>query len=198
MVNLPFVVQPKRPTTKAKVGTEESGIIEVERRGYLTSGEKAFVQEVQQYEDSTADLVALSRKISRFYSISLDHAYRLALEVISGTTSDERAVEIEEKFAPELSATLKSLSSAKLREELVMAACLLRYRVNSSMEISDVMELHPDLIAGLAELYREEELKIIDDFTDKEEEAKQPTIEEIEKKPVKATGRSPSKTTTGA
>lgn len=198
MINLPFVVQPKRPTTKVSIGTEESGIIEVERRGYLTSGEKAFVQEVQQYEDSTAELVSLSRKLSRHYSISLDHAYKLALEVISGTTDDERAVEIEEKFSAELAAVLKSLSSAKLREELVMAACLLRYRVDQNSQISDVMTLHPDLITGLAELYREEESKIIADFKPDDEETKQPTIEEVEKKPTKASGRSPSKTTTGA
>ena len=47
MAPLPFVVEPRRKPIVERVGNEESGVIEIERRGYLTTGEKTFVQQVQ-------------------------------------------------------------------------------------------------------------------------------------------------------
>ena len=35
-IPLPFVIQPKRKPEKIKIGTEESGIIEILRYGYLS------------------------------------------------------------------------------------------------------------------------------------------------------------------
>ena len=50
MGKLPFVVQPRLKAIKERIGSEDAGYIEIERRGYLTSGEKSFVQQIQQQE----------------------------------------------------------------------------------------------------------------------------------------------------
>jgi hypothetical protein len=201
MATLPFVVQPRRQPILELIGSEESGQIEVERRGYLTAGEKAFVQQVQQFDNGTTEIVTVSRRVARKYGLGMDKAYNLVLAIISNaaTEEDELVGQIEEEFAEELTNVVKGLSAGQVREELVMAACLLKYRVNPDFEITEISTIHPDLIGGLAALYRDEEARSIEAFKTKEneEEAKQPvSVEEAEKKPVKTTA-SRSKTSTG-
>jgi hypothetical protein len=202
MASLPFVVQPRRKPIAEKIGTEESGIIEVERRGYLTTGEKAFVQQVQQFDNGTSEIITVSRQVARKYSLGMDKAYNLVLAIISGTNcnkEDEGFIAvIEEDFAENLTAVVRSLSAGQTREELIMAACLLRYRVDPEFEISEINKVHPDIINGLAALYRDEEKRSLEAFKNDEEREgeRQESVEEIEKKPVKAT-KSRSTNTTG-
>ncbi len=201
MATLPFVVQPRRQPILELIGSEESGQIEVERRGYLTAGEKAFVQQVQQFDNGTTEIVTVSRRVARKYGLGMDKAYNLVLAIISNaaTEEDELVSQVEEEFAEELTNVVKGLSAGQVREELVMSACLLKYRVNPDFEITEISTIHPDLIGGLATLYRDEEARSIEAFKTKEneEEAKQSaSVEEAEKKPVKTTA-SRSKTSTG-
>jgi hypothetical protein len=188
MVSLPFVVQPKRKPITERIGSEDSGVIEVIRKGYLTSGEKAFVQQVQQYDNGTSDIVTLSRRIARKYGLTMDRGYGMVLAIISGdSVSDEedsnRIQEIELEFADELNGVIKGLSATQVREELVMAACLLKYRVDPEFDIESISGIHPDLISGLAKLYREEERRSIEAFKEMiDEDGGVPTIEETEKK----------------
>ena len=44
MGKLPFVVAPKLKSKIETLGTEVSGKIEIERKGYLTVGEKGFME----------------------------------------------------------------------------------------------------------------------------------------------------------
>jgi hypothetical protein len=200
MATLPFVVQPRRQPILERIGSEESGQIEIERRGYLTAGEKAFVQQVQQFDNGTTEIVTVSRRVARKYGLGMDKAYSLVLAIISNSATEEQELvgQIEEEFAEDLTNVVKSLSAGQVREELVMAACLLKYRVNSDFEISEISGIHPDLISGLALLYRDEDRRSVDAFKKDEEESpsKPVSVEEAEKKPVKTTG-SRSKTTTG-
>jgi hypothetical protein len=199
MATLPFVVQPRRQPILERIGSEESGLVEVERRGYLTAGEKAFVQQVQQFDNGTSEIITLSRRIARKYGLGMDKSYNLVLAIISSsaTGEDDLVGEIEEEFAEDLTSVVKGLSAGQTREELVMAACLIRYRVNPDFEISDIATVHPDLISGLATLYREEESRSLEAFSKEEKgETKPESIEEAEKKPVKTTA-SRSKTSTG-
>jgi hypothetical protein len=200
MATLPFVVQPRRQPILERIGTEESGQIEVERRGYLTAGEKAFVQQVQQFDNGTTEIVTVSRRVARKHGLGMDKAYNLVLAIISNATTEDQdlAGQIEEEFAEELTNVVKGLSAGQVREELVMAACLLKYRVNPDFEISEIATIHPDLISGLAELYRDEDKRSVEAFKKDEEEApsKPVSVEEAEKKPVKTTA-SRSKTSTG-
>jgi hypothetical protein len=200
MAKLPFVVEPRRKPIVERIGNEESGIIEIERLGYLTTGEKAFVQQVQQFDNGTTEIVTLSRRVARKYGMGMDKAYGLVIGIMSGQESNQTndrdlADKVEEEFAVELTEVIKSLSNGQVREDMVMAACMVRYRLDPNYEISDISKLHPDLIAGLANLYREEEAKVLDAFKQEDDESSEITIEEAEKKLV--TGpKSRSKTST--
>lgn len=202
MAKLPFVVEPRRKPIVERIGTEESGIIEIERRGYLTTGEKAFFQQVQQYDGGTSEIVTVSRRIARKYSLGMDKAYNLAVIIISGVRDsadeDQELIEkIENEFAEDLTAVVKGLAAGQVREDLVMAACLLKYRIDSDFDIGQISAIHPDIISDLAKLYREEDQRSIEAFKEEGETTEQPTsVEEAEKKPVKTT-KSPSKNTTG-
>jgi hypothetical protein len=203
MATLPFVVQPRRKPILERIGSEESGIIEVERRGYLTTGEKSFVQQVQGIDSGASEMITLSRVVARRYSLGMDKAYTLVLSIVSGAQvepSQEKIVnEIELEFAEDLTAVVKGLGLGQAREDLVMAACLLKYRVDPDFAIADISDVHPDIISGLAALYRQEELKQVEAFADDDKDdkpEKKPSVEEAEKKPVKTTG-SRSKSTTG-
>lgn len=189
MAKLPFVVQPRRQPIIELIGSEDSGKIEIERRGYLTSGEKSFVQQVQQYDGGTGEIVTLSRRAARKYGLSMDKSYGLILQIISGETAsnaaDEKLAEsIETDFADDLTAVVRGLSATQVREDLVMAACMLKYRVDPDFDIGDIADIHPDLINGLAALYRDEDRRSLEAFQDlvKDESSKE-SLEEIEKKP---------------
>jgi hypothetical protein len=203
MAKLPFVVEPRRKPILEKIGSESSGIIEVERRGYLTTGEKAFVQQVQQFDNGTTEIVTVSRRVARKYSLGMDRAYNIVVGIISGSTSPNEDIElvssIEEEFAEEMTAVVKGLAAGQVREELVLAACILKYRVDNDFSIEEINNVHPDIIEGLAALYRDEDKRSLEAFKEEsinKEEATVNSIEEAEKKPEKAT-RSRSKTTTG-
>jgi hypothetical protein len=203
---LPFVVQPKRKPILEQIGSDESGKIEVERRGYLTTGERSFVQQVQQADNGTTEIVTLSRRVSRAHGVGMDKAYNLVLQAVSGVTAEspkdqELVAQIEQEFTEDLTSVVKGLAAASVREELVFAACLIKYRIDSDFDISSVSEIHPDIISGLAALYRDEERRSVEAFNvlggdDGEAAKQQPSIEEVEKKPVKATS-SRSRSTTG-
>lgn len=206
MAKLPFVVEPRRKPILERIGTEDSGIIEVERRGYLTTGEKSFVQQVQQLDGGASEIVTITRKVARKYALGMDAAYNLVLSIIGGFSTTEKensklAEEIEVDFAEELTNAVKSMAASQAREEMVMAACILKYRIDPDYDISDIAALHPDLISGLAGLYRDEDRRSIEAFTSPSgggelSESKGESFEESEKKPVKATG-SRSKNSTG-
>lgn len=185
MAKLPFVVQPKLKPVIERIGTEESGIIEVERRGYLTGAEKTFVQQIQQQDGGTLELVALSRRIAKEKKLALDKAYNIIITILTGEATGKLAAEIEADYAEEMQRAVNSIASSRAKEDLINATCLLIHRVDSNISIGDVVELHPDLIAGLSELFREEERKSIEKLTaDQEEsgEAVEINVDEIEKK----------------
>ena len=65
MAKLPFVVAPKVKTSKVRLGTEETGVIEIEKRGYLSVAEKSFVDSVLQQSDGVTQIVKLASQIAR-------------------------------------------------------------------------------------------------------------------------------------
>jgi hypothetical protein len=181
---LPFVVQPKREAIEELIGTEESGIISIKRMGYLTTGEKSFVQQAISGDDGTLRIIGLARKVSIDEGVSLDEGYSKVVSIISGISNDE-SKRIESKYLSDFTELLNALSVLQSKEKLIYALCLLRYRVNSEISVDDVMGLHSDIIDGLAELYREEESNSITKFKSKEGEEEVVDVYAIEKKPSK-------------
>lgn len=188
MSKLPFAVSPRLAPKIELIGSDESGKIEIERRGYLTSGEKAFVQQILQQDNSTLALIDLARTIARSKGYTLQESYNYVVQCITGEITDESTRGIVEElgveFSGQIDQALKSLTAARSREQIIYAACMLIYRVNASMDVNDVMELHPDIIDGLAALYMDEESKSIARLMDEDQSKDEapPSVEQIEKK----------------
>lgn len=186
MAKLPFVVQPRLKPILERIGTEESGIIEVERRGYLTGAEKTFVQQIQQQDGGTLQLVAISRRVSKDKKISLEKSYGIIVSILTGEATGKLAAEIESDYAEDIQRAVNNIAASRTKEDLIQAACLLIHRVDGDIEMSEVVALHPDLITALAELYKEEEAKsiarLIQDQGEQDEGSGVVNVEEIEKK----------------
>ena len=197
MAKLPFVVEPRRKPIIELIGTEESGQFEIERRGYLTSGEKSFVQQIQQSESGASEIISLSRKVARKLNLGIEDAYQEVIGIMQNASSvnAEVADQIEQQFGEEITAVVRNLTLGQIREDLVMAACLLRYRIDDNFEISEISKIHPDIISGLAQLYREEEARSLAAFKEEsgdEEVEGEGSAEEAEKKPRTRASRSKS------
>ena len=183
---LPFVVQPKAKPVMHRYGSEASGLMEIPVKGYLTTGEKSFVQQAMSAEESTVSIIALARQVATEYNVSLEVAYNEVLVVLGGRVPDgENSLnhrEMQIKFNKELSAILTALSMNADKEKMVAAIAMLRYRVNPTIEFEDVMTMHPDLINGLYEVYLAEQKGDMS-ILEKAEEGKAESLETIEKKP---------------
>ena len=181
MVKLPFVIEPRRKPIMERIGSEDSGYIEIERRGYLTSGEKAFVQQAVSSDEGTIRIIGLSRKIASQNNTALESAYRDVISILGGNSSgDERLKAIEDEYFEEFSDVLNTLALMQSREQLIAAVCLLKYRVDADMDVNTVLDLHPDIVSGLGELYKEEERKSVEKLIEAEKALLEETSEESE------------------
>lgn len=180
---LPFVVQPRLSPIIEEIGTDESGKIQVERRGYLTSGEKAFFQQIQQVNGGGQELIKLSRSICSKYNVEMKAAYDALVAIISNQSKTKLSKQIEGEYADEIQEVINALAISQTREELVMATCLLYYRVNPEFTAEETSKLHPDIISGLAQLYRDEDAKSIDKLEKGMVKDESTLADELEKKP---------------
>ncbi len=164
MANFPFVVQPRLKPIIEKIGSEEAGYIECKRQGYLTVGEKAGVKQIVSAYDATSDVISLSKKVSSLFKIDLQEAYQLVSDSITNQGDDPRAAKISAKYEDDLSALLSKMTQAAVFSELAKAYVLILYRVEGASDVTmdAVSELHPDMLAGLAALYDDEEEKTVE------------------------------------
>lgn len=157
MAKLPFIVEPRLKPRKEVLGTEASGKIEIERRGYLTAAERAFMQSQVSEDGSTQEIVRLCRKIGLKHKIDMQAAYELLSEVMAGTASSKAALKIADEYEAEISAIMTEMMDTEARKSLIAALCLLMYRIDSEIEADEVLNLHRDLLEALEQLYKDEE-----------------------------------------
>ena len=153
---LPFVVQPRHQPILEQIGTEESGILEIERRGYVSVAEKALVQYAQEDDNSLREMYTLAGRISRESGMSVQ-------EVISAISEQPTPAWLNQ-WEDEIAAVLVQMVSYQERAAVIQATALLIGRIDSSWTIDQTMELHPDLVADLALLYLDEENRALDAF----------------------------------
>lgn len=184
MANFPFVVQPRLKPIVEKIGSEEAGYIECRRQGYLTVGEKAGVRQIIAGYDATADVIALSKKVAAFLKVDIQEAYQLVSDSITSTGNDPRTTKISTKYEAEFSALIEKMTQAAMFGELAKSFVLLLYRVEgaSGITMESAADLHPDLIAGLSELYDDEEAKTVEKLREDLGEKEIEQVEEAEKK----------------
>ena len=170
------MVQPRRTTVIERVGTEKSGILEIERRGYLTTGEMAFVQQQTTSDDSTEKLLDLVQKVSKKFKIDTEKAYKYVTAAATGS-DDEGAVvrKIKDAYAQELNEIVQALMGSANRKKIVAAFCMILYRVDEDYTLEEFMELDPELVDGIYNLFLQEESRVNVDLEldAKEEEEKE-------------------------
>jgi redox-regulated HSP33 family molecular chaperone len=170
MAKLPFVVQPKRNTEIVALGNEEIGVIEIERKGYLTVAEKTFVDSVMQGSDGITLIVGLANKIAKGKKISTERAYSGIIQVISGDISDSLTTDISEKYPDEIAKITATMADSVQRRSIAAATILIQTRINHEWTFDDTMKLDPELVAEFLALYEKEEQRLKVDNNQTEEE----------------------------
>ena len=186
MSKLPFVVQPKRESVLERVGNERCGVLEIERKGYLTTGEMAFVQQQTAKDGSTEMILSLVRKVAAKFKIDAQKAYEAVTAVITNNgPSTAVSRKVGEAYGDEVTAITQALITQDHQKRLVCAYALIVYRVAEDFSIEEFMELDPELIDAVYELYEKEESRLAEDITNTTEEdetEKASDVEELEKK----------------
>lgn len=150
---LPFVVEPKYEPIIERIGTEESGVIEVERKGYLTVQEKAIVQGAMEGDTTMTDMFMLCREIAQKEGISPD-------QVFSDMTCPVQP-EYFPTYSDRISACMARLTEYQDRQRMIAATAMLICRVDREWSAEDTVALHPDLLDALYVLYMEEDQKSV-------------------------------------
>lgn len=151
---LPFVVKPRLKPIIERVGTEESGILEIERRGFLNVAEKAMVQQTSQTDSSITDMYALGSRIAS--KLRMQH-----MEVMKDLLRDDRPDYLL-PWEEEVLENIIAMVAAQDRLQIVKATTLIICRIDSSWTIERSMDLHPDLVLDLNNFYNDEEAKSVD------------------------------------
>ena len=151
-LNLPFVVEPKLDPVIEIIGTDASGRIEIERKGYLSVAEKAFVQAANGGGGGAmVKIYALAAKIGT-------ESGKTPQEVFSDITKAGGA-EYLGPYQEQISEMMVEATEMQERNRVFTSAALLINRVDPNIDVEDVMEVHPDLLDALDELYQEEEAR---------------------------------------
>lgn len=146
---LPFVVQPRVKATKEIIGTEESGQIKVERRGYITVGEKAITQESMRGSNAIGDLYELVNAIAE----ETGKEPKAVLADVSGSEKHEYL----SVWSSAISSRVEAIGFEGARRDMVHATAILISRVDPEWTIEDTMELHGDLVKALSAFYTRED-----------------------------------------
>lgn len=146
---LPFVVKPRLAPIVERIGNEDIGIFEIERRGYLTVAEKAFAQASSIEDDSVLAIQSITGKISRETGKSRDEVMQA---IVDGMIADFLA-----PYSDELGHAVAGMSLYEEKIKFVRATALIYSRIDSDWSIEQTLELHEQLVEELAELYSDEE-----------------------------------------
>ena len=151
---LPFVVQPRLQPIVEKIGTEESGVIEIERRGYLSVAEKAIVGQATQGDDSIRKMYALGGRIAR-------ETGKQQLEVMQDLMQQERP-DYMDSWEDEILECMIEMLAYQERVDIVQATALIICRLDNSWTVEQSMDLHPDLVKMLSKFYSEEDSREVE------------------------------------
>jgi hypothetical protein len=160
MAKLPFVIAPKMKSYPVRLGNEDVGVIEIEKRGYLSVAEKSFVDSVMQGSDGVTSMVRLASKVARDKKISVEKAYNLIIGIISGSDSTALAKAVSTTYGDEISDIQSQMADSMQRKSIACATVLIQSRINSEWTVDDTMQLQPELLVEFSAFYDEEEQKV--------------------------------------
>ena len=154
---LPFLVEPKRQPIMEKLGNEETGVIELPRRGYLTVAEKAFVQQGVTGDTSVLQVQRLASKVARKSGCQVQ-------EVMDAMSQGDFSNPGFDGLEDELDAALSGLSSMDARQKMIAVTGLILFRASDEWTVDDTVALHPDLVDEVYLLYLEEDKRSLEAF----------------------------------
>jgi len=186
MTKLPFVVSPRLKPIKELVGSDDSGIIEIERYGYLTAGERSFMQSNSTEEKTLSEVLSLTRKVGKAYSLDMKQSYELVMTAMTDQ-SDQEASKVWDDFNVELGDLTGQLMRQEETKKILKALCLCVYRIDAEITVDDIIKLHDDIVDGLVRLFNDEEAKSTERLLDvlgveEDEDIVADGIDEVEKK----------------
>lgn len=177
MAKLPFVVQPRLKPIIEYIGNEDIGIIEIERRGYLSAGEKAFLQQGTATDDVSVTLIGLVRRAAKELKVSVEEAHKAIIGIMTDGQDTDLQTKVSKKYSKEIEElTLKAMNTDS-RRIISQASCMILYRVDPDIEIEEIMKLHPDILSGLASLCQDEEIKSTERLVEKQEAESLDTVD---------------------
>ena len=159
MAKLPFIVEPKGKPVLVKIGNDDIGIFEIERRGYLSVAEKSFVESFTSSSGSLREIVKLSNQISNSYKISRENAYKSLMNVMSGDLRSKTEKDIALKYSDDVAELTAMMSEVQSKRMLAVATVLLQSRIDPEWTLDDTLELDPEVLEQLSDLYDLEESK---------------------------------------
>lgn len=159
MRNLPFVVEPRRKPEVVRIGTEDTGIFEIERRGYLTVTEKASFQQVSTNKEGAQALRTLAKNISEGQKMPLDKANELLMKVLQSAKLTAKEEKVMDQYTLELLEVLEVFRRESIHTQMIMATVLLVSRVDKDWSFDDTVQLDMSMIEALSELYQAEDAK---------------------------------------
>ena len=186
MSKLPFVVGPRQKPRKVIIGTEESGQIEIDRKGFLTAGEKSFMQTNSGGDEAMQRMMKLARKVATKNKTDVLGGYNLIVSALQKEETKDTAA-LWDKFGDELNEVMMGMMQQQSMEKLLKATCLLIYRVDNDIRIEDVNCQDQALVDALADLYDKEEARSSERLMNElgletQEEAASQGLEAAEKK----------------
>jgi hypothetical protein len=184
MAKLPFVVAPRVKPEMIEIGNQDTcGTIKIERRGYVTAGEKAFIS-AQLAEDNSTNLVlSLSREAATYFKVDVQTAYEAVVDCFGDFSDNPLTVKIQKKYKEEVSALFGSMIATDERRRLMEAYCMILYRINGDFSADELFELDPELIKALSDHYRSEDGRTNEVVAGKEEDSSEKTnFEDYQKK----------------
>ena len=163
MTALPFVVQPKLKPIIERIGNETSGIIEVERRGFLSVTEKTFLQQSLSEDTVTTKLLAFIRKVAQEQKIKPEKAHEYVMDALNSKTSKDTLYnKILKIYEEELNEIVHTATQLEQRQQYLRAVCLILNRINPNFDMNQLSDVHPDIIEGLSKLCQDEENKSLE------------------------------------
>lgn len=156
-VTLPFVVAPRREPIIEVLGSEESGQIEIQRKGYLTVAEKSFMQQASSGDETVSILHRVAGKVARDRGLQ-------ASEVVQKLAGGDLADPMFDEYQEEISSIYSAMGSFEQRRKIVAATCLLYFRISQEWSIENTMGMHPDLVDDLYGLFQDEDVKSTEAF----------------------------------
>lgn len=157
MTLLPFVVQPKSNTEIVRLGSEEIGVVEITRKGYLSVAEKTFVDGVMQGSDGVSSMVLLANRVARENKTTAEKAYVAISDAMQGASGNGLSVVVSDRYSEQIAQITAKMTESIQRRAIAATTILIQTRINHNWTFEDTLKLDPQMLDQFMAFYEREE-----------------------------------------